>query len=154
MGFKPVNKSFCLEKLCETNYQKLLRLIPGLLSIKDSCMAYSAGKPALYLEITETTKYTLTLSLSHCFAKERDKFLQPAIKIRIYRDAQLAEVIRDHDQTDVAQAVHKISPIQEVIDYKWSLNYFLDKWLDHCLLVDYQFGTIHTETAREPLSMN
>ncbi|NTV79110.1 MAG: DUF1249 domain-containing protein, partial [Clostridiales bacterium] len=26
-----------------------------------------------------------------------------------------------------------------IMDYKWRLNYFLSKWLDHCLQADYQF---------------
>ena len=30
----PVNKSYCLEQICESNYQKLRKLIPELLTLK------------------------------------------------------------------------------------------------------------------------
>lgn len=137
----PVNKSFCLEKLCETNYQKLLRLNPNLLSLKEPAIAYSEGKPTLHMEIAETSKYTLTVLLSHCFETELDAYLDPALKIRIYRDAKLAEVIRDHNKSDVTKMINKLGQIEEIMDYKWSLNYFLEKWLDHCLLSNYHFKT-------------
>ncbi len=135
----PVNKSFCLEKLCETNYQKLLRLIPDLLSLNEPAVGLSKGKPALHMEIVETTKHTLTVLLSHCFERDLGSFIEPAIKIRIYRDAKLAEVIRDHDKFDVTKMINKLGQINEIIEYKWSLNYFLEKWLDHCLLTEYRF---------------
>ena len=32
----PVNKSYCLEQICESNYQKLLMLIPDLLNLKEA----------------------------------------------------------------------------------------------------------------------
>jgi len=29
---------------------------------------------------------------------------------------------------------------REIMNYKWRLNYFLQKWLDHCLKKDYLFS--------------
>ena len=136
----PVNKPFCLEQIYESNYLKLLRLIPNLSSIKGHAIGYSAGKPALYLKIIEKTSYSITLQLSHCFKKNPDHFLEPAVKIRIYLDARLAEVIRDHAKSDVFRTIKKLQQNNEAIDYKWTLNYFLEKWLSHCLQKKYQFN--------------
>jgi uncharacterized protein YqiB (DUF1249 family) len=135
----PVNKSFCLDQIYESNYRKLLRLIPNLPSIKRDAIGYSAGKPALHLEIIERSSYTITLQLSHCFDKDLDYFFAPAVKIRMYQDARLAEVIRDHARTDVFKTINKLEQKKEVIEYKWSLNYFLEKWLNHCLKTAYRF---------------
>ena len=52
---RPVNKSLCLEQLCDSNYRKLLRLIPGLLQIQQDAVAYAASKPELHLQIIGST---------------------------------------------------------------------------------------------------
>ncbi len=144
---RPVNTSLCLEKMCETNYQKLFRLIPELCTYNQHAVGNTQSKPALYIEILERSNHTLTIELSHCFNHQLDTYLEPAVKIRIYLDAQLAEVIRDHARSDVNRAIKDPSKTTEIRDYKWQLNYFLSKWLDHCLLTDYQFKEEHRTLA-------
>ncbi|MGR9101194.1 MAG: DUF1249 domain-containing protein [Gammaproteobacteria bacterium] len=136
---QPVNKSFCLEKICESNYKKLFRLIPDLHAIDRGAIGFSPRRPDLHLEIVEKAPYTLTLQLSHCFNIRLSEFLEPAVKIRVYLDARTAEVIRDHVRTDVCKAIRNPGLITEIMDYKWTLNYFLDKWLAHCIGADYRF---------------
>jgi len=138
---KPINKPCCLHSMCETNYFKLFRLAPNLLYIKDSAVAYANGKPALHLKVIDKTAYTLTLELSHCFEHDTESFFEPAVKIRAYLDAKTAEVLRDHVRSPAVYVLRKYSPshANDLMDYKWSLNYFLEKWLNHCLQSDYQF---------------
>jgi uncharacterized protein YqiB (DUF1249 family) len=132
----PVNKSICLEQVCESNYQKLFRLIPDLMAFKKTAIGLAPHHTTLHLEIIERTPYTLTLELSHCF----NKSLAPAVKIRVYLDAQLAEVLSDHARADVAHVFKDYGLSLEIMNYKWRLNYFLQKWLDHCLKKDYLFS--------------
>lgn len=143
----PVNKSICLEQVCESNYQKLFKLIPDLNAFKEAAIGLAPHNTTLYLEIIERTPYTLTLELSHCFNRDRDEFLAPAVKIRVYLDAQLAEVLSDHARAGVAQVFKDPGLSLEIMNYKWRLNYFLQKWLDHCLKKDYLFSAnvLHTE---------
>ena len=136
---KPVNKSICLENICESNYRKLFRLIPDLLSIERTATGFSTNKPDLHLTIIEHAPYTLTVQLSHCFNIKLSEFLEPAVKIRVYLDAKSAEVIRDHARTDVSKVFSNPGLVTEIMDYKWTLNYFLDTWLNHCLRTDYHF---------------
>ena len=143
----PVNKSFCLEKICESNYQKLLRLIPNLYNIHSRAIGQHPNKPTLHLKIIERTAYTLTLQLTHCFPDTPAELFEPAVKIRLYDDAKLAEVLRDHCRTDVFKVVTDNSQSKKIMDYKWSLNYFLGKWLDYCLQTDYQFEAKLEEIA-------
>ena len=141
----PVNKSFCLEQICESNYQKLLKLIPDLLTFKETAIGLAAHNTTLHLKVIERTPYTMTVELSHCFNKKNlEEFLEPAVKIRIYLDAQLAEVISDYVRASVAQVFKDPGLSREIMNYKWRLNYFLQKWLDHCLKKDYQFVTIRS----------
>ena len=136
---KPVNTSFCLEKLCESNYQKLFRLIPDLRDFSSAAVGYTQNQPNLYLEVLERNPYTLTITLSHCFEEQFSELFEPAVKIRIYLDAQLAEVIRDHARPAVDRVYKDPGSCLEIQNYKWRLNYFLQKWLDHCLKIDYRF---------------
>jgi uncharacterized protein YqiB (DUF1249 family) len=137
----PVNKSICLEQVCESNYQKLLKLIPDLVAFKATAIGLAPHHATLHLEIIERTPYTLTLELSHCFNKNREAFLAPAVKIRVYLDAQLAEVLSDHARAGVAEVFKDPGLSREIMNYKWRLNYFLQKWLDHCLNKDYSFSS-------------
>ena len=138
----PVNTSLCLEKICESNYQKLFRLIPNLCTFETTAVGHNQNKPDLYLDVLERNPYTMTIALSHCFNRHLRQLLEPGIKIRIYLDVQLVEVIRDHDRPSVDQVYKNPGSFREIQDYKWRLNYFLEKWLDHCLTTEYQFDSL------------
>ena len=135
----PVNKSICLELICESNYQKLLKLIPDLLTLEETAIGLAPNNTTLHITVIESTPYTMTVELSHYFTKNLDEFLEPAVKIRLYLDAQLAEVLSDHVRASVAHVFKNPGLSREIMNYKWRLNYFLQKWLDHCLKKDYQF---------------
>jgi len=142
----PVNKSICLEQVCASNYLKLFRLIPELTSVVDSAIGLAPHHAALHISIIEKTPYTITVELSHCFSGDLKALFAPAVKIRIYQDAQLAEVLSDHIRGEVAQVFKDAGHSREIMNYKWRLNYFLQKWLDHCLNKGYLFN-INLKTA-------
>lgn len=150
---QPVNTALCLEKICESNYQKLFRLIPNLRSFDQTAVGLTRNKPALYLEVLERNPYTLTIELSHCFDQQLAELIVPAVKIRIYLDAQLAEVLRDIDRPAVDKVYQNPGSLVEIRNYKWRLNYFLQKWLDHCLKTEYRFskGKLKQAAAAKPL---
>ncbi|NBV74596.1 MAG: DUF1249 domain-containing protein [Methylococcaceae bacterium] len=104
---EPVNTSWCLEQICDSNYQKLLQLIPDL---------------TLY------EQYALGVTASS----------QPH-KIRVYLDAQLAEVLCDIDRPAVNRVFRDPGNAVAIKQYKWRLNYFLQKWLEFCMKAEYQF---------------
>lgn len=135
----PVNTSLCLEKLCESNYQKLFSLIPDLCSFTNKATGKTKNQPSLYLIVIERSKHTITVELSHKFNRNLVEVMEPAVKIRVYLDANLAEVLRDHERPAVSRVYRDPAQSVEIMDYKWRLNYFLQKWLDHCLLTDYKF---------------
>lgn len=137
---RPINTSLSLEKICESNYQKLFRLIPNLKFLGHSAVGHTPNqRPALQLDILERNPYTLTIELNHCFTQPLSELLTPAVKIRVYLDAQLAEVIRDNDRPAVDRVYQNPGRVLEIQEYKWRLNYFLQKWLDHCLQTEYRF---------------
>jgi hypothetical protein len=134
--FDPEEKSYWLAKLCEANYERLVRLIPDLGGKPQSAVARADGKPALRLELLEHSPYTVTLELSHCFGQGPQALLEPAVRIRVYLDARAAEVLSDRERPRPGVD----GPARDVMDRKWTLNYFLSQWLEHCLACDYRFG--------------
>ena len=120
---RPVNTSLCLEKICESNYHKLFRLIPNLRLLDKTAIGHTQNKPALHLSILERNPYTLTIELSHCFTQQLSELIAPAVKIRVYLDAQLAEVIRDNDRPAVDRVYQNPGRALEIQEYKWRLNY-------------------------------
>lgn len=135
----PVNKPYCLEQVCASNYRKLFSLIPDLLAYNGSAIGHAANHSALHLEVIDRSPYTLTVQLTYRFKKNLDEFMEPAVRIRLYLDAKLAEVISDHARPAVPLVFKNPSFSHEIMNYKWRLNYFLQKWLDHCLNKNYQF---------------
>ncbi len=135
----PVNTSLCLEQLCESNFEKLFRLIPDLCSFRNQATGKTSNKPTLYLKIIDRSNHTLTVELSHRFKKNLDTFMEPAVYIRIYLDANLVEVLKDHVRPIGSKVYKDPRRSIEIMNYKWRLNYFLQKWLDHCLQKDYEF---------------
>ena len=135
----PINKANCLEQICGSNFQKFFLLIPELLDFEGDAHGFSVNNSSLYLAVIERSPYTMTVELSHCFNKNPDFFFEPAIKIRIYLDAKLAEALSDHARAAVSEVYRDASRSYEIMNYKWRLNYFLQKWLDHCLKKNYRF---------------
>jgi uncharacterized protein YqiB (DUF1249 family) len=122
--FDPAEKSLWLQRVCEDNYRKLERLVPDLQALADGQMA--TGLSGLPL-----------LELTHHFSFEAGSLVEPAVRIRVCFDARTAEVLSDHVRADVMLSPYDQREPSLVLDYKWRLNYFLSRWLEHCL--DYQY---------------
>lgn len=140
MEFNPTNQSLCLQQICESNYQKLFKLIPNLLNVRTTAIGVSPRYSQLQLTVLEQSAYTLTVELTHCFSKNPALKGIPQVIIRLYLDACLAEVLSDHVRDNVSKVFQDPALSYEIMHYKWRLNYFLQKWLDHCLDKNYQFS--------------
>jgi len=143
----PVNKSFCLEQMCASNYHKLLKLMPELLVLKEAALGVALNNTPLHITVIENTPYTMMIELNHCFTQSNDEHFEPAMKIRLYLDAQLAEVMSDQAHSSIAVAFKDKGLSKDIMNYKWQLNYFLQKWLDHCLKKDYHFSVTTDDAA-------
>lgn len=149
----PVNKSFCLHQLFESNYLKLLRLIPELHCIQSSSMtALLSNKPALKLIVIEKTTHTLTIQLVF-FSDNGETALVDtgsSPNIRVYLDTKSAEVMTT--STNLLSIPGKNYP-KAALDAKWPDNYLLDKWLNHCLSQGYQLLTQQTVNSNRDVTV-
>lgn len=138
--FRPRNKSYWLAQLCESNFRQLCELVPDLASLAHDTTAKAQGKPPLHLKVVDRSAYTVTLELSHCFGLDVERRFEPGVCVRVYLDGKCAEALPEPrpQATDTAK----------LLDEKWSSNYFLQRWLEHCLRNRYRFG--RTANVPEP----
>ncbi len=125
-----------LMDMYEDNYMKLRKLIPQLHKIKTSAVSTSPGHLNLHLEIVERSKFTSTLRLSYCFTEQGESRFEPNLKIRIYHDAGLAEVMSGKLHHGKLVLDHLPA---DALKQKWQLNRFLSKWLKYCLRQNHGF---------------
>jgi uncharacterized protein len=111
----------------------LFKLLPGLRHISGNHDTVVDAGLSLHVQVLEKSPHTLTIELNHHFGNNPGELILPRLKIRLYLDAQLAEVLSDHARPDVVKAVRGFKRGREVLNYKWRLNLFLHKWLEHCL---------------------
>lgn len=132
--FSPVDKSYWLQRICEGNYETLRRLIPELDGLQRKKARIGGEGLALFIRLLERTPYTLTLELSHRFGETpKESVLEPALRVRVFLDARIAEVLGDQGRPPPAHLPHRTDTPRALLDYKWELNYFLQKWLEHCV---------------------
>lgn len=121
-----------LMSLYESNYRRLLRLIPEKRCAFDAAVSRTELDHDLHLQILARDKYTLTLRLTYLFKESLAAGLQdeanPDLVVRIYHDAGLAEAM---DHRDFAPAPRHAYP--ERFADCWRRNVLLNKWL-HFLL--------------------
>lgn len=135
-----------LMDLYENNYVLISRLIPDLNKMPTKTDSSVVGSPRLYLNIEERCKYTTMLSITYSFeGLEGNKIADPDLHIRIYHDARQAEAISGIKKRVVSAKTEQISMNtlwnndQSMIDCKWRINLFLEKWLKYSLVQGHKF---------------
>ncbi len=127
-------KSFVgLMSLYESNYLRLLQLIPEVNRLDGYFRSRVAGDCDLHVEILERSRYTVTMSLSYFFYEEGVRIADPDMIVRVYLDGQLAESMgfsgeRRHAVFGRLMRVHRAE-----LDARWHRNIILNKWLDYLI---------------------
>ncbi|WP_255388605.1 DUF1249 family protein [Photobacterium atrarenae] len=119
-------------RLYETNYAKLLPLLPKSDQVGDVCV-YQVRDLEYQLAITESTRYTTLVELWQRSDGELPSYLIPRLTVRLYHDARVAEVC-------TAQQISRLKPRYDYPnlrmhqqDEKYQVNRFLGDWLAYCL---------------------
>lgn len=117
--------------LYESNYLRLLQLIPELERLDGCFRSRVAGACELHVEILERCRYTVTMSLTYYFENGDERVADPDMTVRAYLDGQLAEVMYlggDHRDAELRRLakVHRLE-----LDGRWEKNIVLNKWLDY-----------------------
>ena len=114
--------------LYESNYYRLLRLVPELRCIEGTVVSRVAGALDLYLTVHEQQRYTTILSLTYWFGDE----LQPNAGIVVYHDVHAAELVSFSRRRRIPNRTSWRRKPMPDLDRKWQTNRFLQKWLGFC----------------------
>ncbi len=125
-------KSFVgLMALYESNYLRLLRLIPELERIDGCYRSRVAGDCDLHVEILERCRYTVTVSLTYLFESSDGTIADPDMTIRAYLDGQLAETMSLRGNKRHSELGRLVRAHGANLDARWRRNMILNKWLDY-----------------------
>ena len=122
-----------LMSLYESNYLRLLYLLPELERLDGCYRSTVAGDCDLHVEVLERCRYTVTLSLTYYFDTDGGRVADPDLKVRAYLDGRLAEALSlggDYRHSELRRLMQKH---REELDTRWRRNMILNKWLDYLL---------------------
>ena len=125
-------KSFVgLMALYESNFLRLVHLIPELERLDGCFRSRVAGDCELHVDILERCRYTVTLSLTYLFETDEGRVADPDITVRAYLDGQLAEAMSLSGHHRHATLRRFAREHKAELDARWKRNIVLNKWLDY-----------------------
>ena len=120
-----------LMALYESNFLRLLQLIPEIGRLDGCYRSRVAGDCDLFVEIIETSRYTVTLSLTYHLPTDDGLLTDPDITVRVYLDGQQAEVLAIGERQRHEALRRLVFEHREELDRRWRFNIVLNKWLDY-----------------------
>ncbi len=120
-----------LMALYESNYLRLLQLIPELDRLDGCFRSRVAGDCDLHVEILERCRYTVTLSLTYHLETDDGLLVDPDMTVRAYLDGQLAEVMAVGNCERHSTLRELVREHRKELDRRWRRNIVLNKWLDY-----------------------
>ncbi len=121
-----------LISLYESNYVRLLKLVPELEQIKGTVVSRVAGALDLYMSVEERFKYTTTLKLTYRFRDGDAYALEPNARICVYHDVRCAELLGHCRRRRLRNASLLRAGRMAELERRWEMNRFLLKWLRFC----------------------
>ncbi len=121
---------------CDANYHRLLRLFPTLRDEQERCIALpvAAFNSQVVFEVLEKGPYTTLLQID---VKSDEKWMKlaaaPSMTVRVYHDAQNAEVVAYQTQNRFHGAYDYPNTRMRQRDEKVQINRFLGEFLTLCL---------------------
>ncbi len=133
--------------LYESNYRRFERLAPEVdLPFERACS--QGADTVLYLRVIERCRYTTTVHLTYWFGEGPAAYPDPNLRVRIYRDAQLAEAVYCDARSRYAALAGVPDIDYRVLETQWPRNLLLNKWLDYCLSQGHSFSGAHRPRRR------
>ena len=138
-GIPPRNFAGLME-LYESNYIRLRNLVPDPDALAACTISRIPEALDLHLHIVERCKFTTTLNLTYLFHDAEGVFPAPDLRVRIYHDAQVGEVLACGRRHGIRHAEYNRMQQHYTLDEKWHMNRFLQKWLGYCLRQGHRFN--------------
>lgn len=112
--------------LYERNYSLMREIIPDPRELTGALQSHSERDETLHLRVEEQTRYTSLLHLTYLLPADGDHGpgrAVPDLRVRLYHDARLAEVLGFDGMDDAP-------PGPGTLGRRWAQNLLLGKWLE------------------------
>ncbi|MDE0841334.1 MAG: DUF1249 domain-containing protein [Porticoccaceae bacterium] len=132
-GYKKSHDLALLHEECELNYRRLLRVLLKPRQVDSAAWLFAAegAEGSVELRVVEVTRYTSLVQISA--AQSGPVWLDDIdIKVRVYRDAQMVEVVEWNRDRTIPWVLSESSAMY-ARDEKWQWNLFLSELLSHGL---------------------
>jgi uncharacterized protein YqiB (DUF1249 family) len=128
--------------MCGENYHRLAHLFaPQRLGA--GCYRSTVDDHLdVQLQIIEHHPYTIDLDLTYCLRDSETGGLVPSARIRMYRDARMAEVLRYHADVRLERALGPLPPARTVFERRVRRCSFLNRWLEYLAEQGHSIGTL------------
>jgi uncharacterized protein len=136
---RPVSIAALIE-LYERNYRLVECLAPELELPFDDAVSYSGTDLPLRLTVLERGRYTAAFRLTYEFAEPGGPRFDPDLKVRVYRDARLAEALTRPLRPAWLATEEGDPQAFQYLDDQWTRNLLLHKWLHFLLGHGHGFG--------------
>ncbi len=120
--------------ICEVNYARLNKLMPDLeeCDMREFQLVWGKHQVQIRFEVEERFVYTTTLQISQQEHNGSSWLESPALVVRLYHDARMAEVICLKRRRQLSGAYPYPNRDMHQPDEKVQLNHYLGEWLSHC----------------------
>lgn len=121
--------------ICQSNYGRLLRLLPEWQASarRDFDLCYESREVQVSVWVEEAFRYTSTVVMRQTQTGGSPWLDTPDIVIRIYHDARMAEVICTRRRRHLSGVYSYPNANMHQPDEKFQLNQHLAEWLNQCL---------------------
>lgn len=117
--------------MCELNYVRLSKLLPQI-EPEGHFYDYCVNDNTIYrLTIVECCKFTTIVNLEQR-APDVVDYLRPQLEVRLYHDADMAEVTRAQNIKRIEGTYQYPNAKMMQKDEKYQINRFLQAWLVMC----------------------
>ncbi|MDX1654149.1 MAG: DUF1249 domain-containing protein [Candidatus Competibacteraceae bacterium] len=130
-----------LMDLYERNYIGIRRLVPVIPPAGVCLISRVSGGLDLHLSVLERFPYTSELELTYHFQRQGQRLAEPQLRLRVYHDARLAEVMSAHLRHWPAFQAEGSEAYSQLYA-RWHVNRFLYKWLSYCLHQGHLFPSL------------
>ncbi len=125
---------------CESNYVRLLRVFPQLGDKSQRQIGLPQGdETVVSLRVLERTPYTTLIEIKQADTEsiETGWLQMPRLKVRVYHDAKVVEVIDCQGLRRPQPRCHYPNRQMHQQDEKAQWNRFLGEWLGQCIRFGY-----------------
>jgi uncharacterized protein YqiB (DUF1249 family) len=120
-----------LMALYESNFLRLLHLIPEIERLDGCFRSRVAGECELHVDILDRARYTITLALTYHFETADGRQADPDMQVRAYLDGRVAEAMSIGRQHRHAELQRLCNVDHGALNARWKRNIVLNKWLEY-----------------------